>query len=1093
MWALAFQLNRQLLGTICRPVFAVDGFGNSKAEQPAPPQAGYIRKGTSRSTSAIYWMAKLSISVMGTFAAEIGDVPVTQFQTVKSQALLAYLAVEGPRVHERSVLAGLFWPNVPERTARNNLRQSLFRLRHALGDGRRHRFLKSTRNTIQLNSEASVSVDIRQFHGMLTVCRQHAHDSLAACQPCIRDLRDAVALYRSEFLAGFTSADSNGFEEWVTLQRTWLQRELLTTLAALTDAHIQRAEYRAALTHAREQIKLAPLQEDGHRYVMKLLALDGQKGAALEQYRRCVSLWRDEFGSTPSADMVALYNQIREGTSLLPQQSQSDPIELPPTARPLPAKHNLPATLSRLIGRQNELKQISTLLGDENCRMLTITGPIGVGKTTLAIHAANQLLDRFPDGVIYAATDHVQTQADLIASLANALNLPQAGTRWSAICHAVRHLNMLILLDGFDGIRTDVDDLQTLLRTAPQVKLLIAAPTRFNVRGEWTVTLSGLNPSRNAPEADTVTNDAVEMFLYHARRAVCDFELRTHEYETVAQICELVDGMPLGIELAANWVRVFTCDEILREIRSSFHFLTGTVNNVPKRHMSIASVVERTWQRLPPEQQDLLRACSAFRGPFARAAFEWIVGVSAASLATLIDRSLLERLDDGRFRMPEMLRQFAAAKLNEHNNQQAVICRRFVRYYANFLSESVASLVGGATPSSMTQQEAIQRIEQDYDNLQQAWRWAKSNGDADFAKVAAASLVHFYEITNRLADGKAWFSDAVDVFREDPHRHAQLLACLGWLFHLSGNSDRAYDMLAQATGYLKLNGQKTESVLPLCWLAMLSQDVGAVNVANDSLQLSLAISKTYDDQAGAAYTIYSAAVVAHNSGEHERARRLCEKSLGMFQYQEDQWRMAHALELLGQIAHTGDSFVESQRCFEDARYHYHALNNLSYVASCSESLGLVACAVGEWQQAQQYVEDALAHYEQLDDQRGIARSQLQIGRIYRANQQFQPAQRLLAKALTTAATQQWSQLAIQVLTEWRSLIQETKRIKIQLTPPDAELATTGGENHFVNRLLDEFMRSATDGASIEHLAQIDNSIAFIISSGQTNLQTLSLE
>jgi predicted ATPase len=724
--------------------------------------------------------------------------------------------------------------------------------------------------------------------------------------------------------------------------------------------------------------------------------------------------------------------------------------------------------------------------------MLTITGPIGIGKSALARHAVAQYGSEFSDGVAYVKVEQAATDSELCVALAEVLNLP-ANVRWHDIVQAVRQQQLLIVLDGCDGSYLTAEKLRMLLHAAPEVKLLIAATKRLNVRGEWTLALTGLSIPTNMAQFEVSDSSAVLLFLYHAKRINRDFELQSHDLQTVAQICQLVDGVPLGIELAANWVRVFTCEEIRQEIAANFHFLTTKQNGIPDHHKSIASAVNLTWQRLAPEERALLRICSIFRGSFSRQAFEEVAGDSVMTLASLLDRSLIERLEDGRFRMPEMLRQFSAEQFSTNTNQRNEIRKRYTQFYASFLATIAPALTGQQQIGALSQREAIERVDLEIANLQQAWRWAIADHNSQFLHGATAFMAHYFEIKGQITEGSAWLTEAEVVFRDEPRLHAILLANLGWFSHLAERSEQALDMLQRATTSLKLTGQQSEIVLPLCKLAIVAHSLGAVDAAHNYLRRSLAVSKTYDDHDGAAWTLFAAATVAHSTGEPERARRLSEQSLGMQQRSGNLWGMAQTLELLGQISFSSCGFIESRRCFEDARFHYGALENTRCVAVCSENLGKVASAIGDWQQAQQYHQDALDVFEKLNDMKGIGRSQLQIGRILRASQAYQAAQKQFLLALKTAIAQQWSQLASTILAEWQNLIHETRHRGIQLTLATAIDTQSGVDDPLVSRLVNQFMAIAQRDYTQQNEAQIDGLVSAYFGSRQTNLQTLSLE
>ena len=271
-------------------------------------------------------MARLTISLLGPFQVVLDGEPVTVFESDKVRALLAYLAVEAHQPHRRETLAGLFWPEWPERSARHNLSQALLNLRYATGDRARSGdrdatsaedrmlpFLLVTRQTIRFNEDSDYLLDSIAFAALLAACEKHRHDEMKTCDPCMERLQQAIPLYRGDFLGGFSLADSPAFEEWALLQRERLQRLATDALYYLTEFCEEREELEQALQHAWRWVELVPWQERAHRQLMHLLARSGRRNAALQQYRACRRILGDELGVEPAPKTLELFEQIRDG------------------------------------------------------------------------------------------------------------------------------------------------------------------------------------------------------------------------------------------------------------------------------------------------------------------------------------------------------------------------------------------------------------------------------------------------------------------------------------------------------------------------------------------------------------------------------------------------------------------------------------------------------------------------------------------------------------------------------------------------------------------------------------------------------------
>ncbi|MFQ5858224.1 MAG: BTAD domain-containing putative transcriptional regulator, partial [Anaerolineae bacterium] len=326
-------------------------------------------------------MAHLSLSLLGSVQVTLDEEPVTGFKYDKVRALLAHLVVEADRPHRRDLLAGLLWPDRPERAARVSLRQSLAVLRRAIGDHRAEPpFLLVAHDTIQFNPAGDYWLDVAAFTSLLAACEAHPHRRLETCNPCSQRLRQAVELYHGDFLKGFFLGDSTVFEEWALIKREALHLQALDALHCLATYHETRGEYEPVRLYATRQVELEPWREDAHRQLIRVLAREGQRGAALAQYETCRRILAEELGVEPEEETTALYEQIRAGETSPPLLLTPAPLlELENPYKGLRAFRETDAP--DFFGRETFTERLIEAVCQHP--LVAVIGPSGSGKSSV--------------------------------------------------------------------------------------------------------------------------------------------------------------------------------------------------------------------------------------------------------------------------------------------------------------------------------------------------------------------------------------------------------------------------------------------------------------------------------------------------------------------------------------------------------------------------------------------------------------------------------------------------------------------------------------------------------------------------------------
>lgn len=906
-------------------------------------------------------MAHLALFFFGPPKIEVDSVPI-KLNRHKAMALLAYLAIT-PQHHSRNTLATLLWPNQNQSRARAALRRVLVTLNKS-GIGQ---WLIINRDTISLQENAEAWIDTRRFHQLLTATLTAQSEANNVGKLCIALLTEAVGLYTGDFLAGFTLRDSPEFDEWQLAQTESLRYDLGSALARLVRCYSEQADYESAIGYAQRWLNIDPLYELAHRQLMQLYAWNNQQTAALRQFRECAQILKRELGVEPSTETTNLYQRIRQGGLPQPEPPNSGPLSAPLTFKT--SLHNFPAQPTLFVGRKKSLADIIKRLKNPNCRLLTLVGPGGIGKTRLAIQAAIALSRQFSDGLYFVSLASVSSPDSVVHTIAQSIGLSVDGETdpHRQLFYYVQHKDLLLVLDNFEHLLKNMDTLLEILQ-APNIKVLVTSRERLNLQGEWTFDVKGLSYPPNAQTDNLEDYSAVALFLQRACRVNSDFALTPAETPHILQICRRVAGMPLALELAASWVRVLSCAEIAKEIEHMYtyagnlDFLATPLQDVPRRHQSLRLVFEHSWQLLSVDEQRTLRQLSVFKGGCTREAIEAVTGASLFLVSALVDKSLLTRNTPQRYELHEILRQFAAEKLQQTPQEAEETQNRHCDYYASFLHQREATLRGEA------QKETLAEIAAEIENIRGCWRWAVHGHQLTQLKKATESLWYFYAMYGRFREGTDVFETAVTQLQSLPNKNpettrleAQLLTHQGWFLLRQGYYEQANTTLERSNRMFESLNDTKNSAAPIHHLGVLAGEVGELEAATDLLRQSLAIYKKWENPWGTAWTLSNLAYrLAELGPEHyPKARQLLKESLGTYQTIGNKQGMAVSLNNLGYIAYLQGDYATAKTLLQDSLVLRREAGYPRGIAVTLNNLGHVTGALGDYPTCQSYYLDGL--------------------------------------------------------------------------------------------------------------------------------------
>jgi predicted ATPase/Tfp pilus assembly protein PilF len=929
----------------------------------------------------------------------LGGEPVTDFATDKARALLAYLVVEADYPHRRDALAGLLWPDEPESRARQNLRQALSYLRQAIGDqDEAVPFLLINRRTIQFNRDSNHWLDVAEFATCVEASRRHRHRGLESCLPCVHRLEEMTDLYRGDFLQQFFLSDSGVFEEWASLKREWFHREVVGALRHLGRYHERRGNYRQAQAFAWRQISLEPWREEAHRRLMRLLALDGQRSAALAQYEACRQALDEELGVEPTGETKALYEQLRDSASQPISGLESHDLSLLPSA-PTP-----------FVGRETELAELAELLANPDCRLVTLVGPGGIGKSRLALRAATDQMGCFSHGVTFVSLAAVSSSDLLISAIVDSLDFSfrEQEDPEHQLLDYLREKELLLVLDSIEHILEGANLVSRIIRHASGVIVVATSRERLNLQEESVYVLDGLGYPRGEANRGTEsrqstnstdaleTYSAIELFQQQARRVYDDFSLSDGTASQVVRICQLVEGLPLGVELAASWTRVRSCRDIAREIAHNLDVLSTDLRNVPERQRSIRATFEYSWQLLSSKEKDLLARLSVFSGGIRREVALQVTETSLSILLALTDKSLLSRVGADRYDMHALLRQYAHHKLSASPQKRAETEMEHASYFAAFLERQREQLRTARGKNDFAP------LASESENIRKAWQLAVAHDSSPLIEQSLESLYLFYDFQCRFQEGIDLLSIAIERWADDPERRCllgKLLSHQGALYLQVGQYRRARAALERSLTLLKSPDMTAERVFSLVSLARLAHRQGDYEETVHLSKRSLALSQQIGDRWGITHSLVHLGVVRYRMGDVNKARVLLEESLEAAQASDNPRLIIAPLNWLGDVAcHQGD-YVTGQTLFERCLALTRETGDNYRVAVALNNLGTVFHVLGKVEKAQSAYQESLDVCREIGNRRRQAIALSNLGELAYETGAYADAERLYREGL----------------------------------------------------------------------------------------------
>ena len=887
-------------------------------------------------------MAALEIHCLGGISLVQDGLLLDDLKMRKGLALLCFLAVN-KKNYSRSTLAGLLWADMPESNARMNLRKTLNRLKPFSP------YLTITRESLSVNPSASLWVDVAEF------------EAVASDRTNIPRLQAAVSLYQGDFLEGFNSDDLPLFHEWVLSQQSILRETLLDILWVLIAHFTRQQDYPAAINYLHILLKFESWHEEAHQSLIRLLALSGQRSAAIKQFEICQRILENELGVEPSEETFLLYKQVISG-KLDEVDIRKEPAH---PFHPIPFVHSLPAQDSPLIGRVSERAELKTYLQEPIIRLISIIGAGGMGKTHLALSTAHDLSveQLLFEEIIYVPLGQVTTRQNLIIALANPLNLKLAGAHnpEKLLLDHLHSRQALIILDNFEQLLSEVDFLERILVAAPRIKLLITSRERLKIHQEWILDLHGLPFPDSEDDIHAGHTDAVQLFAQRAHALRQNFSLEKN-LKAVAQICIYVQGMPLALELAASWIRVLTVKEIANHIANNLDALSTDLRGFPERHRTMQSVFDSSWRWLSAEEQSVMGKLSVFTGGFTLQAAIQVAGASVPILSTLVDKSFLSRdprtQDVTRYEIHELICQYAYNQLQGIGQADTA---HFVHLeYFLTLAEKAEQFW-----DTSEEKEWLSKLESERGNLHTALQYALDQKQVELLLRLNAALFTFWIYKSPSAESSYWLRAALALPWD--HTNPAVQRSRAKALNVAGYAAVVVNNFDQARAYFKEG---------------------------------LSLFECLGDSKGISWSVRGCGFIDMCQGKYKQAQSYIENSRLICQRTGDKWGLAWSVFDLGYLKMVKGELDEAKTLLEDALEQLHRLGIQFGEYRTQIALGYTDYILGNWNQAAAFYRQAFLLQQQNSFFQHLASALEGTAYIAAAAGKINPAVQLLGAAKT---------------------------------------------------------------------------------------------
>jgi predicted ATPase/DNA-binding SARP family transcriptional activator len=909
--------------------------------------------------------APLTITLFGAMQVHVDNRPLSRLRSRKSLWLLALLTLRHGRLIEREWLAGMLWPDTDQSRASRNLRVALSELRSVLGN-QGERLETPDRHTLLLNLTGA-SVDVITFDAAIR-------------QGTSAALESAVALYTGPLLEGCP-------EEWVPEEREAREQDCLHALQKLAETAAATGDSAAAISYWQRAVHISPLWDAARRGLMTTLSNSGDSNAALHVYRQFVTFLKSDPTALPDEKTTELYIRLR--TAVRQRTGSAPAVTVPEKPVPTTVNGYLPSPLTELVGREEEREEVLALL--RRSRLVTLTGPGGIGKTRLALAVAAEAAPAYADGAWLVSLETLSDSKLVLGQVMNVLRLPEkpGSSPLQNLTKTLRSKKLLLIVDNCEHLlEASAQAISALLRECAGLRVLATSREALGITGEavWSVPALAVPALNHLPPGQTTRvrvlsgYDSIQLFVERAQAAQKSFTLTSDNAQPVALLCSHLEGIPLAIELAAARARSLTVAQIAARLPDYLNLLTSNNQAALPRQQTLRGALDWSYDLLSEPERALLRRLSVFAGGWTLEAAKQIgaddsaclsQGQSLDLLTGLVEKSLVifeEKAEGCRYHLLEMVRQYASERLQNSGETEQIRARHRDWFLA--LAEEARPQLKGPEQDTW-----LRRLESEHDNLRAALKFCEAEPQgAPIGLRLCTALSRFWNTRGHYSEGRRYMEQALT--RPDAQivttTRAHALHGAGILALNQSDYTTAQSLTTDSLHLFRELGDRQGIAQVLIDLANLANRQGDHSQARALLEESLKLFREVGERNGIALAIGNLGSLVRLLGDYATAQTLQEESLQIHREMQDKQRIALSLSNLGNLARLQGDYVKAQALLEESLQICRELGDRSVIAWCLSSLSAVLLVQEEFTAAYAVQEESLQIRRALGDQNRIA-------------------------------------------------------------------------------------------------------------------------